>query len=76
MTQEEARGKWCPFSRVADDHDEVSFNRWQREDPEDPLIVVSTCCIGAQCMAWRWWKHPAGNTGDGYCGLAGKPYQS
>lgn len=48
-----------------------------------------TKCLGAECMAWRWWEHPPQECDDcglldavwvekpekrrGYCGLAGKP---
>jgi len=87
MTEEEARGKWCPFTR-----DERS-NR--------PIAVApAECfpCLASACMAWRWWdglsddgtthhrrptphtarvpEPPEGRPLDqrrGYCGLAGSP---
>lgn len=39
-----------------------------------------TPCIGANCMAWRWWKYqpvPSSriegqDEATGYCGLAGR----
>lgn len=40
MTEEEAKTKWCPH--VA-------------RDPRDGnSITFGQCCIGSQCMAWRW----------------------
>jgi hypothetical protein len=88
MTEEEAKTKWCPFTRNGG---EAGCNR-----------VASTECIGSACMAWRWIgdrsfidaikKHRADTgsslveakeyveshpelwaTRNGYCGLAGKP---
>lgn len=87
LTEEEAKGKWCPFARVALDYGEgtagsrmvASANRgWA--DLADHLNVDSRC-IASQCMAWRPavlphqrnLPNPADAAPAGYCGLAGKP---
>ena len=84
MTEDEAKGKWCPFARVA-------------SAPGGSLATFATVnrggagsrdevsCLGSACMAWRnefgikvdeetgliWADLKP--TGRGYCGLAGKP---
>lgn len=58
VTVEEARLKWChriPSRMAGNSEDVVQFRE-------------RTCCIGHDCMAWRW----VGRTVRGYCGLAGK----
>jgi hypothetical protein len=56
MTEDEAKTKWCPFTRVGmnggvamnRDFDEGgSLDAW-------PLFKAATACIGSGCMAWRW----------------------
>lgn len=78
MTEDEAKTKWCPFSR---EHGGV--NRLGGPFP-------GTECLGSACMAWRKTGekfrdahtgrlHDRDMTGhghwiqDGYCGLAGAP---
>lgn len=71
MTEEDAKTKWCPFSRYLAArkvgemaaHLPAAVNRGHYGAPE-----VGTMCIGSACMAWR--SHLAGL---GYCGLAGGP---
>lgn len=46
MTEEEAKTKWCPFTRAAD----LEGNRGLVSGHEHP----QTMCIGSACMAWRW----------------------
>lgn len=58
FTNSQARGQWCPFSRVP--AEEVrqasgypapggpSINRSRSAFP------TSTACLGERCMAWRW----------------------
>jgi hypothetical protein len=62
MTEEEAKGKWCPMAKVASiDGDGV--NRRHDGAPNRGAI-----CIASSCMAWRW-----DSKTTGYCGLAGRP---
>lgn len=82
MTEEEAKTKWCPFSRdvTGAAMAMASFNR-----PFGPDYAASaTChCIGSACMAWRATDNEAGPSlpldpfpgmkAAGFCGLAGKP---
>ena len=65
MTEDEAKTKWCPFTRCGE-----GINR-----TSDGSVFfkgsVATPCIGSVCMAWRWetkYQPPI----SGYCGLAGK----
>lgn len=89
LSEEEARGKWCPFARslvyAVDNYGNqshaTSCNRNINGQP-------STACLGSACMSWRWqgWKVqgailPQQNPPEekrvgprlGYCGLAGEP---
>lgn len=78
MTEEEAKTKWCPFSRFYSTTG--AFNR------SGDGIDRASKCIGSGCMAWRWIKDPVTDLfthgkelpdykGEhGYCGLAGKYY--
>lgn len=80
LTEDEAKTKWCPFVRAP-----LSVE-WPNS-PASPAINSlsdSFRCIASECMAWQWGNYhadgydKAGNpltapTGEGYCGLAGKP---
>lgn len=48
MTEPEAKTKWCPFTRQTY-HEYGAYNRQSNGAPLD-----TCCCIGSQCMAWRW----------------------
>jgi hypothetical protein len=67
-TEDEARTKWCPFSRVPRmeyDRDPVP-GQDQRlvRFTERPVAInrldtlgvwpTASSCVGAHCMAWRW----------------------
>ena len=85
MTEEEAKTKWCPFARV------IVHRSDNEGDGRDCSLVANrgysviksqlSFCIGAHCMAWRWFsEHDSVTAGlgggdgkHGYCGLAGKP---
>ena len=51
ITEEEAKTKWCPFSRVGVGQEGIGINR---RNFDKPTITEQYCCIGSQCMAWRW----------------------
>jgi predicted secreted Zn-dependent protease len=71
MTEEEAKAKWCPFSRVSYDALDStqlspSFNRTVTDKgPEG--VLNAACCIGSACMAWR--HNALSRNRDGVCGL-------
>lgn len=76
MTEDEARTKWCPFSRVVfgyKDGTTQTFNRFVAPigDEETDKIVEAirqspgARCIGSECMAWRTLSDGSG----GWCGL-------
>jgi hypothetical protein len=69
MTEDEAKTKWCPFTRVMNINGQGGGNRWDKSgapahSPNNSL------CIGSACMAWRWGERLES---ERYCGLAGKP---
>jgi hypothetical protein len=55
LTEEEARKKWCPHTRVfargGDFHDSglTSANRTGKG-----AKIAGSCCIASECMSWRW----------------------
>jgi|HubBroStandDraft_1064217.scaffolds.fasta_scaffold778719_2 hypothetical protein len=44
VTEDDAKTKWCPFTRVGEQASGAAENR-----PDG-----SFNCIGSACMAWRW----------------------
>lgn len=76
LTEDEARGKWCPAARNYG-HEAGPFNRGAQGQADG-----SSPCIGSGCMAWRWAETHVGKPGEelrlthdeyGFCGLAGFP---
>ena len=83
-TEEQAREKWCPYSRYNPNNEGGGGNRfWGMDGVHDHCR-----CIASDCMAWRWlthenrdqiWRPTGPDTAQstdahmGYCGLAGKP---
>ena len=70
MTEDEARGKWCPFTRYIGSH----YGRLAQPQ------VDQTVCLASDCMEWRWSHAEKGmmrgndlEYTQGYCGLGGKP---
>lgn len=77
MTEEEAKTKWCPFSRYAFPSG-VTANREGQCETMHPHMERATRCIGSDCMAWREdLTRDEASQGfaaqSGHCGLAGKP---
>jgi hypothetical protein len=66
MSEQEAKSKWCPFSRV--NWNGVSVNRIPHDIAREASIRHQTHCIADQCMAWR---RSMGEKDSGFCGLAG-----
>lgn len=46
-TEEEARGRWCPFGRMLSSGNQGSFNR-------NSYDQGTTKCLGSKCMMWKW----------------------
>jgi hypothetical protein len=58
MTPDEAKTKWCPFSRVALTAG-IAANRTAAMGKGGYAdLTDETRCIAAECMAWRWWMLP------------------
>lgn len=78
VTEEQAKGMWCPFARVAAQEHDGNFTVSNRamDNGNGPWIGDAHMCISTACMAWRW-RAPHGTGGPvctkGFCGLAGKP---
>lgn len=56
MTEEEARKKWCPFSRlvvITENGQSAAMNRVVLGEGTEEQETV-TPCIASDCMAWRW----------------------
>lgn len=85
LTEEEAKTKWCPETRVhvVPDMGGVYVNKPLSESNTYGYATEkSVMCIGSACMAWRWkLAREAANPirtersdyAHGYCGKAGKP---
>lgn len=71
MTDEDAKTKWCPFSRVSTNGVVVN-----RDNPNDGLMTTAedACrCIASACMMWvsqtEYMNGRYRSTGRGDCGL-------
>ena len=71
MTEEEAKTKWCSFARVATLAGNAVGNIGA--DTKTRQMIPLAHCIGSDCMAWRVHPDRSEDSGEGYCGLAGKP---
>lgn len=63
MTEKDAQGRWCPFTRMVFTKEEqlplhqAAFNR--THEGENSVIIPHACnCIASGCMAWRWAGFP------------------
>jgi hypothetical protein len=53
LTEIQATEKWCPHARFVFGNNDTAANRW--DGVNTTLLSPSQCqCIGARCMAWRW----------------------
>ena len=80
MTEDDAKTKWCPHSRVGINAKEGVFGRWHnftanRFAGEE---VKGHCnCLASKCMCWKWdneaeYFNSEGDTqAQGHCGLTG-----
>jgi hypothetical protein len=82
-TEDEAKTKWCPFTRISSGEREWHTNRPSHAEVHDKAFDR---CIGSACMAWRFPSTVVDVTGwsekqveelrqkpaVGYCGLAGQ----
>jgi len=50
MTEDEAKTKWCPMSRVQSG--DVAYNRYAGTPPD--VFPTNSRCLGSACMMWRW----------------------
>lgn len=86
LTEEEAKTKWCPETRIHEVRGAgVYVNKpITDENPHGHANAASVLCIGSACMAWREVRemqmgdNPNGDDDKtvvigGYCGKAGKP---
>ena len=82
MTEEEARGKWCPSARVVGgvihtvgdyqyrvSGSDSSFNRIAF--PAATTTPPGSNCLGSACAAWEWFDGPEVDaaTRRGYCAM-------
>ena len=52
MTEDEAKTKWCPFTRVADVNGKGCANRF--DGSSEAEAPIGSLCFGAACMAWQF----------------------
>ena len=51
-TEEEAKRKWCPFSRAIASYGEGTYGTSNRDCGS--MNGDATACIASSCMAWQW----------------------
>lgn len=74
MTEEEAKNKWCPMSRIiaiknreTDEPGYGPYNRWEDScDEKNGMLPRGSYCLASECMMWIWEKDSSSN---GRCGL-------
>lgn len=82
MTEGEAKTKWCPYARIAYHTPSGGIIPINRKIPkfddagtriDGDEAHVDACCIGSQCMAWRWTANATRTNREGFCGAFGVP---
>ncbi|MBB4200601.1 hypothetical protein CCR94_18265 [Rhodoblastus sphagnicola] len=53
LTETQATEKWCPHTRFVFGNNDSAANRWDSVNTTQ-LSPKHCQCIGARCMAWRW----------------------
>lgn len=79
MTEDEAKTKWCVFTRAVTSSGHAAGNRLADAANHSAVtaekVFADTRCVGSGCMAWRWTfggpSDPPHSGDPGYCGLAG-----
>lgn len=82
MTEQEAKGKWCPMYRETPyvGSDGMTYSKENRRFPYDD----TSRCLASSCMMWQWNSYHGETSGTksiafptvemgGFCGLGGKP---
>lgn len=54
MTEEDAKTRWCPFSRVSCSGGPIEGNHAANRRATGGSISPEYLCIASACMAWRW----------------------
>lgn len=55
VTEEEAKTKWCPWTRVPIETETLEWVVGNRANQTGPGgLYKGSKCIASQCMAWRW----------------------
>lgn len=77
MTEQEARTKWCPMTRVLSTNWKhgCGFNRITDDTAKIQGPATGSFCLASDCMMWRWKEKSSPNDPNrrGHCGLGGKP---
>ena len=73
MTEDDAKTKWCPFTRTTQITEYAGAVAVNRLVERDGRKAAPTVCIASGCMAWRWVHPQHDEEAEGFCGLAGKP---
>lgn len=72
VTVNEAKQKWCPMVRHidlrADSHGTAAAGS---NAGGKGRVDEANCCVGPQCMMWRFAEAMHDGTETGFCGLAG-----
>lgn len=82
LTEDEAKAKWCPFSRVlVTDQAELPVAVNRNNQTGAGGFWKGSKCVASECMAWRWGSDAGQSETDGSvsyedfdkgcCGLAG-----
>lgn len=70
ITEEAARQKWCPMSRM--DGDNGPYNRFEASKGSSFTGLEGNFCLGSQCMVWGWIDNDFIENRKGHCAIAGR----